>query len=584
MKKNEVILLILLALMLTMFPACKKYYNTDSSDSDQTDDSTGSEEADDYTWDDSEIIEIVLNGSSITENSDKVTVDGSKATVISAGTYRITGTLSDGQILVDTKDAGIVRLILNGVNITCSNSAPIYIKNAGKALIVLATATNNFITDGTSYILDADEEPKAAVFSKSYLSFFGGGSLSVDANYKDGISGKDGLLIKSGTFNINAADDGIRGKDYLIIKDGNISVSAAGDGFKSDNEEDAALGYVTIESANVNITAGGDGISSQTDLNITDGSFKIITGGGTGAIAVTKAGEEGPNPGNQGGYNGTISEKALKSAASISIAKGSFVLDAADDAIHATNSVALKGGSFTIATGDDAIHAETSIAIAVDTLNILKSYESLESASITVTSGFISMVSSDDGFNATKGSATEANDGSLLTISGGTIVVNSSGGDGIDSNGNVVMTGGTVVVHGPQSQPEVGIDVNGTFNVSGGLLLATGPNSGNMIEANSSSSSQYSAKITISSTLSSSSLFHIQDAAGKDLVTYKPVRTIYYVVFSSPDLQSGSTYSVYTGGSYSGTSTGGIYTGGSYSGGTLKKSFVISAKVTNVSL
>ena len=127
------------------------------------------------------------------------------------------------------------------------------------------------------------------------------------------------------------------------------------------------------------------------------------------------------------------------------------------------------------------------------------------------------------------------------------------------------------MVHGPTSNPEVAMDYNGTFKVSGGLLIATGPNSGNMIEATSTSSEQYAIKATTNSMFGSSTLFHIQDASGNNLVTFKPVRNVYYVVFSSPELKNGATYSIYTGGTSTGTNANGLYVGGAYSGGTLKK-------------
>jgi hypothetical protein len=580
--RSELKTLLVFVLALTIFTSCKKYYATDSSDDDQINNIAGHEEASDYIWNDSQIIDITLNGTSITENSDAITTEGSKATIISAGTYRISGTLTNGQIIVSTADENIVRLIFNGVNITCSSSAPVYVRHATKVMIVLADNTVNSLTDGTSFTTNADGEPDATVFSKSYLSFFGTGSLTIDGNYKDGIACKDGLIIKSGIINISSADDGIRGKDYLIIKDGNITVNATGDGLKSDNEDDTDLGYITIENGSVNIVAGGDGVNAQTNLLINDGSITITTGGGAATSTGSTSG--GGRPGtSSGGYTGTVSAKALKAGTKVTIDKGTFVINSADDAIHSNNSVVINGGTLSLASGDDAIHAPTSITISNETMSITKCYEGIESALITVNSGYLSLVSTDDGFNATKGQATEANDGSYLYIKGGNTVINSSAGDGLDSNGNVEMTGGTVVVHGPQSSPEVGIDVNGTFNISGGFLFVTGPNSGNMIEATSTTSSQYAIKVTMSGTLGTGSLFHIQDASGTDLVTYKPVRTIYYVVFSSQKLTSGATYSIYTGGSSTGTNSDGLYTGGTYSSGTLKKSFTVSGKVTNVS-
>ena len=125
--------------------------------------------------------------------------------------------------------------------------------------------------------------------------------------------------------------------------------------------------------------------------------------------------------------------------------------------------------------------------------------------------------------------------------------------------------------------------MNGTFKVTGGVLIATGPNSGNMIENISESSSQYAIKTTITANLASSSLFHVEDSEGNDVVTYRPVRTIYYLVVSKPELKKGATYSIYTGGTSTGTCVNGVYTGGTYSGGALKKSFTISGELTNVS-
>lgn len=128
-----------------------------------------------------------------------------------------------------------------------------------------------------------------------------------------------------------------------------------------------------------------------------------------------------------------------------------------------------------------------------------------------------------------------------------------------------------MIIQGPSSQPEVALDYNGTFTLTGGLFIASGPNSGNMIQPQSSissSSTQYCVKITgKSNSVLSSKFFHIQDAGGNDIVTYKPVRSAYYFLISSPDFVKGTTYYIYTGGSYD-TGTGGTSVNGYYSGGT----------------
>jgi hypothetical protein len=569
-RKKESLVVILMSLII--LASCQKIAYKDG---------TGiQDDPVDYTWDTSTVVQVTLNGTSISVDPEVATISGSKLTITEAGTYNITGTLTNGQIIVNSIQESSVRLILNGVNITCSNNAPLFIKDSKKTIINLAAGTSNYLTDGATY--STTDEPTAALFSNSDLTIFGSGSLTVTGKYKDGISTDDGLLIKSGTISVTSADDGIRGKDCVIIKSGRITVVSKGDGIKSSNTEDPLFGYISIDSALVNITAtAGDGINAETKLTIADGSFTITCGGGAGNIA---SGGQGPGGTSATGYTGTISEKGVKATSSIVITKGAFIINSADDAIHSkAGSVTINGGIFTLSTEDDGIHAPSAITINGGNINITKCYEGIESSLITVNSGDITMATVDDAINATMGSATESNDGSWFCCNGGSLTISSTSGDGIDSNGSASITSGTVIVQGPSSQPEVGFDINGSFNVSGGLLIGSGPNSGNMIEGISTTSSQYGIKATITSTLAASSLFHVQDASGNELVTFKPARSCYYIVFSSPLLLNGSQYTIYTGGASSGTFTNGIYVGGTYSGGTLRKSFTISSKVTNFS-
>lgn len=573
MKIKNCVLFAFFAVLLVTCGACNKA--TEPEVDDQTAGTTDTsaanqaihEDPNDYVWTDAEVIPIILNGNTITENTDGATVNGSTLTISMSGTYSLSGTLTNGQIVVNTTDKAVVRLILNGVNITNSQSAPVYIRNSAKTVIYLPENTANVLTDAKTYVLEnaAVNEPNAALYSKSDLTIFGGGSLNVTGNYKDGIASVDGLIIKSGNINVTAADDAIRGKDYLVAKDGSITVNCGGDGLRSDNADDASRGYISIEKGTFDITAKSDGISAETDAIIYGGTFKLVTGGGSGKSVSSGA-----------------SAKAVKGLVSTSVSGGTFNISSADDAIHSNKYVSIKNGNFTIATAGNGIHADAAVKIGNGNINITKSKEGIESGQITVDNGYINIVSSDDGFNATYGEGGEKNDNSYLHINGGSIYVNTSRGDGLDSNGNIVMSGGTAVIHGPSSSPEVGVDFNGTFNISGGLLMVTGPNSGNMIQATSTSSTQNAVKAVASSQLNASTLFHIQDDSGNTLVTFQPVRTVYYVVFSSSALKDGSTYHIYTGGSSTGTNTGGLYAGGTYSGGTLKKSFTVSSILTTV--
>jgi len=219
--------------------------------------------------------EITLNGSSISAGSG-VSVDGTTATITKAGTYEITGSLEDGQILVDA--SGEVTIILNNADITCSTSSPIYVKEAKKVVITLADGSVNSIIDGSSYDLaEAVTEPDAALYSKADMVINGTGSLTVTANYNDGITGKDTLLIESGAITVSAVNHGIKGKDYLMINGGNIIVTSGGDGMKATNDTEASLGYVEINGGTIGITANDEGISAVTSVTITDGLIAIDT-------------------------------------------------------------------------------------------------------------------------------------------------------------------------------------------------------------------------------------------------------------------------------------------------------------------
>ena len=568
-------LLFLIANVLLALTACQNnptdpgntQYDDDqiniTVDDAMNDNASNHEDSSDYIWDSTNVNNIVLNGDAITISGSGVTVDGSIATITSGGNYIISGTLNDGRIIVDSDDGLTVRLILNNVNITSTTNAPISVSSAEKTVIILADNTDNYVTDASNYVFDGseDDEPNAAIFSKDNLSIYGNGSLTIDANYNDGIASKDGLVINSGTIHVNAVDDGIRGKDYLVIKTGAITINAGGDALKSDNDEDEDKGYILVEDGDIDITCDADGFDAETDALIMGGTFNVTTGGGSNVTP------------------GESSAKGIKGGKWVVIDDGTFDIDASDDAIHSNTSIVINSGVYTISTGDDAIHADDSIVINDGSIEIVNCVEGIESNVIVVNGGDISVVASDDCFNSTAGTSAEFDDGSCTYIYGGYIVLTTTGGDGLDSNGSIVMTDGTVIVHGPSNEPEVMFDYNGTFNISGGFLVSSGSSS-HMTQAPSSSSAQNSLKMMFSSSLTASTIFHIEDSDGNDVVTFQPVHRYQSIVFSSSELVKGKTYTVYLGGTSTGENTDGLYSGGTYSGGTKFTTFTVSGTIT----
>ncbi len=560
-------------MVLYLVMSCEKDYIKDEeteteteNDSDGDQDNTAGlhEDSTDYVWNDSDVIPIVLNGNSVTVNNAGVTVTGSIVTITKAATYSITGALTNGQLVVNTEDDDVVRIILSGVQVANSTTTPFLISKSKKVVVYLQPASQNTFSDATTYAGTATADPNACIYSKSNLTICGSGSLTINGNYKDGIQSKDGLIIRNLKLSITAVDDGICGKDYLYARGANIIIKAGGDGFKSDNTENVALGYITLSLDTLDVTSGGDGISAQTNLTVNSGKYTITSGGGSSKTVAS-----------------TLSAKGVKADGKLTINGGMFTVSSADDAIHTNGELIINDGEVTVASSDDSFKAESSVTINNGTISITKSYEGIESPSIKVNDGNISIIASNDCFNATKGTGSESSDGSLLAIAGGNIYVNITSGDGLDSNGNISISGGTILVHGPQSSPEVGMDYNGTCSVTGGFLVISGTNS-NMTQAPSTSSTQYSVRVIMTSSLAANTIFHIQDAAGNDILTFKPARSYYSMVFSSSSLKSGNTYYIYTGGSCTGTLQNGLYTGGTYSGGTLYGNFTVSSSVTSL--
>ncbi len=550
-----------LALIILFFMgACERNVDSDSDsgsssssssssdDDDDDDDSNYSEyyeEESDYQWDDSDVTTITFNDNTAEITGEGAVFEGDVLTISEAGSYIFDGNLTDGEVLVSTDNESVVKIILNGVSISCSDNPGIYIEKSLRTILLLNENTSNTVTDGTSY---TDEDANAAIFSKSDLRMSGEGTLTVDANYKDGLTSKDGLVINSGSYNITANDDGIRGKDYLVINNGTFVIDSNGDAIKSDNEI-SSCGYINIINGAFTIDTSGDGIYAYNNISLTDGDFDITCSGSVS------------------------SSKGIKAGTLVYVENGEFSISSVDDAVHSDLDILLSGGTFTIASNDDGFHAENELEIDYADIEITKSYEGLEASTITIEDGIIELTASDDGVNAA------GSNSNYLYINGGTLIVYAYG-DGLDMNGSGVMTDGTVLVHGPTNNGNGALDYDGSFKVNGGFLIAAG--SSGMAEAPSTSSSQKCALINFTSTYTANTLFHLEDSDGNTVATFNPAHSYSSVAISSPDLNSGTTYSIYTGGSSTGTELGGLYSDGEYTPGSLYKSFTVSSTITTV--
>lgn len=506
------------------------------------------------------------------DESEAKTVDDSEKTVkiTAEGTYVVSG--EHESITVSAPDTAKVRIILKNATVSNTSGPAIYIEKADKVFITAYKDTTNTLSDGTSYTGDfKDTNIDGTIFSKTDLTLNGEGTLNITGNCKCGVVSKDDLIICGLNLTVKSTGCALEGKDCVKIKDAAITVSAGGDGIRSTNTEKSNKGFVYIETGNIDITSGNDGIQAATVLKAANGSIKITAGGGA---ADTKQNFGGRNMPGFGGKTQTTddeeSTKGLKAGSLILIDEGGFEVSSKDDAFHSNGDIEINGGSFTAAAGEDGFHADNNLIINGGSITVSQSYEGLEGQKVTVTGGNIDITASDDGINAagsSPSSSTGRRPGSsdsnaLITIGGGYIVVNASG-DGIDSNGNIVISGGTLLVSGPADNGNGAFDYGGEATVSGGTVILCG--SSGMAQGFSDKSEQASFMYTLDSSASAGSSVALTDENGNVLASFIPAKQYNNVVISTPSLKNGSSYKLAIGGTVSGADKNGYASSGSVS-------------------
>lgn len=546
-------------------------------------------------------------------------IDGTDVSITAAGTYVFSGDCDNGSITVKKGVTG-VTIVLNGLTLTNDDSAAITLNKTAEASLIAAAGTTNTVADTEG---SNDENAAVKVKSGAALSIGGTGTLTVDGNAKNGIKGAADAVITVAEvkLNINAVNDGLSCDDELNITGGTLSITAGGDAVKAspdtgdtENPDTTSLGNVTISGGTLTLNATEDGIQADGDLTISGGTFHVKTNGGH-TTALT---------------DDSASCKGFKAGGALTVTGGTLTVDSADDALHANTDITISGGTLTLATGDDGVHADNDLVIgtkgasstSTPRINITASYEGLEGTTVTVYSGDIDVVASDDGVNAANSTLGERSDKYAINIAGGDLYID-AGSDGLDSNNDISMTGGKVEVYGADAMMDAAIDYDGTFTLSGGTLFGAGmepsagtqayiavgetsPSGGGMGggpnghgggqgmtppgDANGSADGtngnrptppNFSGNTSTDGTftpptkpsggkadgkqsgnlsnresalgIKEGSVITVQDSSGKTLCTATALGSMSSVIFSSPDIREGETYTVLVDGTSVGT-------------------------------
>lgn len=545
------------------------------------------------TYEESGAVYVTLSDDGITGETDGVAINGQTVTITAEGTYIFSGTLSEGQIVVDADNAK-VQIVFDNVDITCASSAAVYVKSAEKVFVTLAEGSQNTLRNTDEYVAIDDNNIDAVIFAKSDLTLNGTGSLTIVSAEGHGIVSKDDLKITGGTYDITAAGHALSGKDSVRIADGTFILTAEKDGIHAENADDEEKGYIYIADGDFTITSDGDGMDASNIVQIEDGTFDITAGGGAANSQKTHEsdmpgggmsqnierpdGESMPQMGEKpDGENmpqdtttdesGT-STKGIKAGGSMYLNGGTYQIDSADDSIHSNANITIADGTYTLATGDDGVHADDALTVNGGTITVTESYEGLEGLTVTINDGTIDITARDDGINTAGGTdqsgfgtfgdhfkgmdsaddeTEETTDNEMwMELNGGYIHI-LAGGDGVDSNGDLTINGGEIYIDGPSDNGNSAIDYGDRSSayVNGGMLVAIG--SSGMAEGMSDSSKQEVLMVKLGEQMEAGDVV-LTDSEGNVIVSYTALKSYDCVIISTAEVESGATYTLTTSG------------------------------------
>lgn len=467
-------------------------------------------------------------------DSDTVLISENTITITEEGTYILSGTLTDGMVVIDAGEEDKVQLVLNDSEITSADSAAIYVTSADKVVVTTAAGSENKLENGGSYTAIDENNIDAVIFSKADLTLNGAGELEIKATAGHGIVSKDDLVLTSGTYEITAESHGISGKDSVRIAGGTMTISAGEDGIHASNADDASLGFVYIADGMFEIHASDDGIHADSEVMIT---------GGTIEIAQSYEGIEGLDIDISGGDITIVSSDDGLNAAGGNDASGEEA-DSGKTGLS-EQEVMEEGEMPTAPAGTEMEEGERPTAPAGAEI----AEGEMPAAPVGEEMAGGEMPAAPDGTEMQReaisggGDAMETEEDAWIQISGGILHVNASG-DGIDSNGFIYITGGETYISGPTTGGNGNIDYGIEAVLNGGIFVAAGTS--DMVQNFSSSSTQGIVLVTVG-TQASGSEITLTDSSQEELLSWINAKQYNAVLISCPEIVQGQTYTLTAG-------------------------------------
>ncbi len=455
--------------------------------------------------------------------------------------YKLSGSSSDGMFKIYSDKKFAVELA--GLTLTNEDGPAINIQSKKRSFILLDDDSENSLADGTSYADTGDEDAKGVIFSEGQMVFSGGGTLDIDANCKAGISSDQYVRFRRGNVINVVADEGnaVRGKDSLIVSGGvlNLTVSGSGNkGFKTEGPMTISGGRATVvNSAAAYYDSDEADVKGPAGINC-EGDF-AMTGGELYIKATGKGGKGVTADGTADISGGTI--RVITTGTKYTYGSSS------SSGMGGMGGMGGFGGSSSSSSSDNSkspkgIRSEGVMTISGGDIMVRttggEGSEAIEGKStMTISGGTVQAYAYDDAINS----------GSTMYITGGDIFVVSSSNDGLDANANMYISGGTVVAIG---LGEDGIDVieNGKLYFNGGTIFSLGST---YMSSPESASSQSSITKSVSGLSSGSAVTLTNKSTSEVLFDYTMPMTVSraYMILSVPGLAKSTSYTLAIGSS-----------------------------------
>lgn len=452
---------------------------------------------------------------------------------------------------------------------------------------------NISISGGTTNILSTKED---GINAKNYTVSISGGRVVITHCQGDGIQGEWVSISGDDTYVDITTEYENAGVNYhsSSLGSGNYNTLTSNNSTKTETVNVDTGSHKGIKAGTKSSTYSYTSVADGSTLTAgqtysTEASGGLVITGGTILVDTTQTGIK--YNGGGGGMGGSSGSSGAATS------DGQYIIGALDDTIHSNNTCVISGGDLTLSSADDGITVADTLDITGDTsIDIKTCYEGIEAGTINIgmkgsqSGPDIVIYSNDDGINAASKSsttyvyaeeseekytkATVSSSDNVLNVYSGYInvmiaddethtitlpvkngsdntITYSADGDGIDCNGSFYAYGGTIVVFGSTSNDNAPIDTDDTYYIgSGATLLAVG--SSGMIENPTSVRQAYLCTGSSGSTYSANTAFSIADSSGNVILSICPNKSYSYVLYSSPELTSGDSYTLYSGGSVSG--------------------------------